>query len=93
MGTIVAMIGAGFLALAVTLLRGLWQAGAVVLGGLLMGFGVWIQRRKDVEFSGAGTDDRDKDYLPGYIGGDPRPWLEKHGKSHSSESEATPHDD
>jgi len=94
MGTLIAIVGVAVLALAFTLLRGPWQGGAVVLGGILMGLGVWIQRRPSIDTSAATSDDRDKDYLPGYIGGDPRPWLEKHGaESPPTESDTPSHHD
>ncbi len=87
MGTAIAVGGVVALALAITLLRGPWQGACAVIGSLLMAFGLWVQRRKSVDWSSASTsdDERLKDHLPGNIGGDPRPWLESHSEDHSDD--------
>ena len=83
LGTAVAVGGVMLTALALTLFRGPWQGAAIVGGGVLLGLGLWIQRRREVDLSESSPEDAErlKDYLPGKIGGDPRPWLEKHGHS------------
>jgi hypothetical protein len=89
-GTAVAIVGVASLALAATLFHGPSQGVAALTGFALMFLGVWMQRRKDVDWSNVPSRDEDrmKDYLPGTIGGDPRPWLDAHGPADSdSESD------
>jgi hypothetical protein len=94
MGTIVAISGVAILALAISVFRGPSQGGAVVLGALLMGLGVWLQRRKSIDWS-PGSSDKDqlKDCPPGTLGQDPRPLLEQHSANeHDDVSSSGDHD-
>lgn len=53
MGSVIAISGVALLALAITLFRGPSQGGAPVIGGVLIGVGLWMQRRKSIDGSPA----------------------------------------
>ena len=94
LGTLIALVGIAALGLALSFLRGPRQGIALVGGSILIGAGLWIQRRKEIDLSSPSPadDERLKDYLPGRIGGDPRPWLEAHRTSDIGHSDLPDHD-
>jgi hypothetical protein len=94
LGTLIAVLGVAALGLALSFLRGPSQGIAMVGGSILIGAGLWIQCRMEIDLSSPSpaVDERLMDYLPGKIGGDPRPWLEAHRTSDIGHSDMPDHD-